>query len=243
MYPDPSRLVFGPKILTYLESDMANYISQKGILPMLIPDLQERYLTPILEEMDAFVFQGGTDLSPASYGEEPIIPGKWPGDPYRDAYELKLMEYAFQAEKPVLGICRGFQLLNVFLGGSLYQDIAYQRPDAIKHRDAEAYDSLRHEVEITSDSFLKRIYGVDGEEGTPKIVNSVHHQGVKVLGKDLNVLAVCKEDGIIEAIGYKLAPEGKVFGVQWHPEFAYQKHQDELDSKKLIEFFLTHVKK
>lgn len=238
MYPDPGRLVFGPKTLNYLEQDMANFVCQEGVLPVLIPSVDDSYLYPILEQMDGFLFQGGTDISPASYGESPIIPGKWLGDPVRDAYEMKLMEFAFCKKKPILAICRGFQLLNVFLGGSLYQDIATQRPDAILHRDAEAYDSLKHGITLIPDSLLAKQYGRVGDCQ----VNSVHHQGIKHLGSDLEVLAECLEDGIIEAVGYTKAAPGKVLGVQWHPEFSLGKKDGTLDSSKIIELFLSHVK-
>ncbi|WP_209328969.1 gamma-glutamyl-gamma-aminobutyrate hydrolase family protein [Lunatimonas salinarum] len=238
MYPDPGRVVFGPKTLNYLEQDMAKFVCQEGVLPVLIPAVEDRFLFPILEEMDGFLFQGGTDLSPATYGEEPIVAGRWLGDPVRDAYELKLMEFAFKKEKPVLAICRGFQLLNVFLGGTLYQDIATQRPDAILHRDAEAYDSLKHQVTLVPERLLSNLYNPVSD----CLVNSVHHQGVKDLGNHLEVLANSLEDGIIEAVGYTKAAPGKVMGVQWHPEFSYGKEDGTLDSSKIIELFLSHIK-
>lgn len=236
MYPDPSRLVFGPKTLSYLENDMATYIAQKGVLPVLIPDLADHLLLDILNEMDGFVFQGGTDLAPNTYGEEPIIPGKWLGDPVRDAYELKIMDFAFKKGKPIFAICRGFQLLNVYLGGTLYQDIATQRPDAITHRDAKAYDTLKHELNLVQGGLLHTLYG-DGKA----VVNTVHHQGVKTLGKNLTVLATSKEDGIIEAVEYSKAPPGKVLAVQWHPEFSFNSTDEGLDSQLLYQAFLSHL--
>src|SRR5690606_38817603 len=107
MYPDPTRIVFGKKTLNYLENDMAQYIARQGVLPVLLPDLQEDVLIDLLEEMDGFVFQGGNDVAPQSYGEEPILAGRWMGDTYRDEYELKIMDYAVKTGKPVFGICRG----------------------------------------------------------------------------------------------------------------------------------------
>jgi putative glutamine amidotransferase len=238
MYPDPSRLVFGPKTLSYLENEMATYIAQKGILPVLLPDLEDELLIDIMNEMDGFVFQGGTDLSPATYGEKPIISGKWLGDPVRDAYELKIMDFAFKNDKPIFAICRGFQLLNVYLGGTLYQDIATQRPDAITHRDAQAYDKLRHELDLVPGELLHTIYG-----DHPAVVTSVHHQGIKTLGNYLTVLATSKADGIIEAISYSKAPAGKVLGVQWHPEFSFKGKSEVLDSQLLYKAFLNHLTK
>ena len=238
MYPDPSRIVFGKKTLNYLENDMARYIARKGVLPVLLPDLPEEILMDLLEEMDGFVFQGGNDLAPQSYGEEPILAGKWMGDAYRDQYELKIMDYAVKAGKPVFGICRGLQLMNVYFGGTLYQDIATQKENAIQHRDAEQYDHLLHAVSFKEGKLLDRIYG----KSSPMKVNSVHHQAIKDLGKELEVWAVCPDDGIIEAIGYTGAEEGKVMAVQWHPEFSESLSEQLLDKHRLLDVFLNHVK-
>ncbi len=239
MYPDVDRVVFGPKTLTYMENDMINYVSQEGVLPVLIPNLPLARLKPIVEQLDGFVFQGGTDIAPEFYGEKPIVPGKWLGDPYRDEYELKLMELAFQSDKPILAICRGIQLLNVFCKGTLYQDIATQVPHALTHRDAMLYDRLKHGVSLVEGGILEQTYAVDVNHR----VNSVHHQAIKDLGELLEVLATSTEDGLIEAVGYKNAEPGKIIGVQWHPEFTYQKNEQALDPEALYQLFLTHVKK
>nr|MBI1229755.1 gamma-glutamyl-gamma-aminobutyrate hydrolase family protein [Cytophagales bacterium] len=236
MYPDPSRLVFGPKTLSYLENDMARYIARKGVMPVLIPDIADDLLYDMLDQMDGFVFQGGTDLAPATYGEDPIIPGKWLGDPVRDAYELKVLDFAFQNQKPIFAICRGFQLLNVYFKGTLYQDIATQRPDAIIHRDAQAYDTMRHELKLVPGKLLHSIYGDE-----KAIVNTVHHQGIKHLGKNLTVLATSMEDGIIEAVEYSEGPSGRILGVQWHPEFSAKNPVGVLDPNLLYQAFLTHL--
>lgn len=238
MYPDPSRTVFGKKSLNYLENDMARYIGQKGIMPVLIPDLEGEILTDLLAEMDGFIFQGGNDLAPQSYGEEPILDGRWKGDAYRDQYELRILDYAVQAGKPVFGICRGLQLMNVYFGGTLYQDIATQKENAIRHRDAALYDELLHPIAFTEGKFLDRLYAGN----SPLVVNTVHHQAIKDLGKNLEVWAVCPEDGIIEAIGYTGAEEGKVMAVQWHPEFSNALSDQLIDKHRLLDVFFTHVK-
>src|SRR5690606_36932478 len=238
MYPDPTRIVFGKKTLNYLENDMARYIARQGVLPVLLPDLQEDVVMELVEEIDGFTFRGGNDLAPQSYGEEPILAGRWMGDAYRDQYELKIMDYAVKAGKPVFGICRGLQLMNVYFGGSLYQDIATQKEDAILHRDAEQYDHLLHAISLTEGKLLDSLYGKD----SPMKVNSVHHQAIKDRGKELEVLVVCPEDGIIEAIGYTGAEEGKVMAVQWHPEFSDSLSEQLLDKQRLLDVFLNHVK-
>lgn len=236
MYKEPSRIVFGPKNLAYVECDMFNYVSQKGILPVLLPDLPMNQLEPILEELDGFVFQGGADLAPETYNESPIVAGKWLGDAYRDAYELGIMDYAVKHGKPTLAICRGFQLMNVYFGGSLYQDIATQMPAAIQHRDADKYDALTHEIVFEKGETLDLIYS-DVDQA---VVNSVHHQGIKTIGDGLETLAVSKEDGIIEALQNKA---GNVIGVQWHPEFMVGKGAPLLDPLKLYEYFIDKVKR
>jgi putative glutamine amidotransferase len=237
LYPDRNRSVFGPKTLSYVETDMFRFISKQNILPVLIPPLEEPLLVDILQEMDGFIFQGGSDVSPKSYGEEPMLEGKWPGDSYRDQYELKIMDFAIGHDKPVLAICRGLQLLNVYFGGTLYQDIPTMRPDAILHRDATQYDKIKHAVRFTSQRFLEELYQ---DVAHPKI-NSVHHQAIKDLGKDLEVLAVCPDDGIIEAIGFTGAADGKVLGVQWHPEFSATLPGELIDPDKLFHLFLSFV--
>ena len=234
MYPDMDRTVFGPKSLSYMENDMANYITRKGILPVLIPDVDGALLNDILSEMDGFILQGGSDLAPESYREEPI--GKWKGDAHRDQYELRILDFAVTNSVPVFGICRGFQLMNVYFGGTLYQDIETQKPEADRHRSAQLYDTIKHSINFTDDSFLNKLY--DNVENPQ--VNTVHHQAVKDLGKDLDIYAV-STDGLIEAIGYKKEPAGKIMGVQWHPEFTHTLKEELIDADKLYDAFLKHV--
>ncbi|MEQ8469597.1 MAG: gamma-glutamyl-gamma-aminobutyrate hydrolase family protein [Marinoscillum sp.] len=236
MYPDPSRLVFGPKTLSYIENDMAKYVTKAGVLPVLIPEVEEELIDGIVAELDGFVFQGGTDLAPEAYGEKPI--GRWKGDPFRDAYELKLFDKAMKSKKPILAICRGMQLMNVYFGGSLYQDTETQVPDVLIHRDAEAYDFLSHKIVFSKGKILEKIY----KNETSDHINSVHHQSVKLLGKNLEILAESPEDGIIEAIGYTKAPDGWVMGVQWHPEFSETLKDSVVNADRLYDFFLTQVK-
>lgn len=236
MYPDPSRTVFGPKTLAYLEQDMAQYVARQGIMPVLIPDLPKELLDPLLQQLDGLVFQGGSDLSPTTYNAAPIANGRWKGDPQRDRYELYLFDHAIKNDLPVLAICRGMQLMNVYFGGTLYQDITTELPKARMHRSAELYDKVRHEINMTPDGLLAQLY----PSVQKAVVNSVHHQAVNVLGDQLEVLARSKEDGIVEAISYTGTTEGKVLGVQWHPEFLAS-DQGILDPNPLFDQFLSHI--
>lgn len=237
-YPDVSRTVFGPKSLSYVENDMFRYVSQKGILPVVIPDLNPEMLEEILGELDGFVFQGGNDLAPGTYGEKPIIEGKWLGDAHRDQYELRIMDFAIKNDKPILAICRGMQLMNAYFGGTLYQDIATQKQGTFSHRDAMIYDSVHHFIQFSGENSLSKLY----KDFPDPVVNSVHHQGVKDVGNKLNVLAVSKEDGIVEAIEYADAAPGRVLGVQWHPEFSDTLKDKVIPSDRLFDQFVHQVK-
>jgi putative glutamine amidotransferase len=188
----------------------------------------------IVDLLDGLVLQGGIDVSPEAYGAEPL-PGPWPHDPVRDRYELALLRAFIAAGKPVLGVCRGAQLINVALGGTLVQDIPTQRPGAVVHLDLNHYDRLTHTVRFAEGSDLQRIYGAGAHR-----VTSIHHQCVDRLGAGLVVEAVCPDDGLIEAI--RLRGEGFVLGVQWHPEFHLTQRDQALgllDSGPMMQSFLA----
>ena len=162
-------------------------------------------------------------FAPTSYGETALRP-EWEGDAFRDAYEIKLVRESIKRNIPLLGICRGCQLINVALGGTLFQDINEQNPDTRVHRDADVYDNLEHEIKIKPGSGLANIY-----PGHSIVrVNSIHHQAIKDLGENLVVEARSEEDGIIEAVRHVNTDAGSgddspenpyIVGVQWHPEF------------------------
>jgi len=213
---------------------MAKYLANEEVLPILVPDLENPDLGAFLSHMDGFVFQGGTDIAPETYGETPHHSGKWHGDTYRDQYELRILDYAIKHAKPVLGICRGFQLINVYFGGTLLQDIDTFHHDSIRHRDAEMYDQLAHSVEFVNGKLLDQLH----PDQSQNVVNSVHHQGVKALGKDLEVLAYCNEDSIIEALHWTGSEAGKVLGVQWHPEFFKHFDGELIDGEVIYHHFL-----
>ena len=236
MHPDITRTTFGPKQLDYLENDMARYLASSDVMPVLMPDLDGDILACYMDEMDGLVLQGGADLAPETYGEEPI--GRWLGDRKRDLYEIRLIELALERNLPILGICRGMQLLNAFYGGTLYQDLETQLKPSIVHRDAIRYDSVHHFVQHREDSLLREIYRKEH-----MLVNSVHHQGVKDLGKNLVVESLCPDKDLIEAFRYQNLSDQFVWAVQWHPEFNHSLKGTIPSGAPIIERFVAEVRR
>src|SRR3954449_11483128 len=139
-HADPARPIFKGKTLLYLEQSLAHWLMAGGGVPLLLPTPAASIdARDLLAGLDGLVLQGGSDVSPISYGETPLRP-EWSGDRVRDLYEMELFWECVVQAKPVLGICRGLQLINVALGGTLYQDIVSEHPNAILHVDAVLYD-------------------------------------------------------------------------------------------------------
>ncbi|MGE0616171.1 MAG: gamma-glutamyl-gamma-aminobutyrate hydrolase family protein [Bacteriovoracia bacterium] len=219
-HADPQRPIFKGKTLQYLEQTLAHWVMSEGARAYLLPAPPAMAggkvtLKDLVRDFDGLILHGGADVSPKSYGDTALKP-EWNGDYVRDQYEIALMKEFMTQSKPVLGICRGLQLMNVALGGTLIQDIATQVPGAINHRNWEIYDQNFHAVDIFAASELAKVY-----PGTKSAwVNSVHHQAVKDLPKDFAVEARSPRDGVIEAC--RLKSRNYVLGVQWHPEFMWQ---------------------
>lgn len=232
----PAESGLRDKSLLYLEQSMAHWLMTRETLPVMIPSLgTAATVTADLyaRGLDGLVLQGGVDISPLMYGESPLS-DDWSGDPTRDNYELDLLNAFIKRGKPVLGICRGAQLINIALGGSLFQDIPTQLPGSILHRDPELFDRLRHEVLIKPDSRLAQLY-----PGTMRMrTNSLHHQSVNRLGSGLIVEAVTA-DGVIEAI--RSTGARYLFGVQWHPEFHPPDEPGLLPGEAILVDFLDAV--
>jgi len=243
MHDPPKELGFrNKKVLQYLEQSIAHWIMGQGALVFMVPTIEAGSsiqrsgvtMRDYVHELDALVLQGGADVSPQSYGEEPIRP-EWRGDRVRDLYEIDLLwEFVIQ-QKPVLGICRGAQLINVAFGGTLVQDIPSQAPGAIRHYDHDAYDELSHEIAIAPESKLSHLFS--GLERAR--VTSIHHQAVKTLGNGLVVEAKAA-DGLIEAIRWTGASH--VIGLQWHPEFHRGEKAHFLDGGPILLEFLEKAR-
>lgn len=215
-HADPTRAVFKGKTLLYLDEAMSHWIASAGALTYLVPTVPGSGATvrDLVEDLDGLVLQGGADVCPRTYGEEPMRP-EWEGDERRDRYEIELIHRFREAGKPVLGVCRGAQIINVAFGGTLYQDISTQVTTDLVHRDWEPYDENCHEVELMEGTGLAELYpGV-----RTATVNSVHHQSVKDLGDELVVEARSTADGVVEALRLDDGDGSYVAAVQWHPEW------------------------
>lgn len=201
-YPDVNGQMY-----TYSEA-----VRAAGGEPVYIP-IHADGDTAILERLDGIIFSGGNDVSPELYGQKPVHIEDRGSDRPRDDFELALLKKAIELDKPVLAICRGMQLLNVAYGGSLYQDIGSDLPEAAEH-DAtlitENFDYLAHDINIVSGTKLYDIFGI---ETLP--TNTYHHQAVHQVGRGLTVSAHAP-DGVIE--GLEDASRKFVVGVQSHPE-------------------------
>ena len=189
-------------------------VLQAGGIPVIFPFTEDKQeLDQLVCMCDGFLFTGGQDVSPDLYQEIPME-GLIETCRKRDVMEKTVLEKALKADKPVLGICRGIQFINVSLGGTLYQDIPSQHPSETNHQQHAPYDIPVHDVTIVKDSPLHKRLKTDRLP-----VNSCHHQAVKGLAAGLKPMAY-SQDGLVEAVFM----EDKTFlwAVQWHPEFSFK---------------------
>lgn len=202
-------------------------ILQAGGVPVILPFTSDKdTLKQAANICDGFLFTGGQDVNPNLYEEEKSL-FCGPVCDMRDDMEKKIFDMARKDDKPVFGICRGIQFINVFYGGTLYQDLETDYTCEVEHHMEPPYDEYCHSVDILSGTPLEKWLGCSHLK-----VNSYHHQAVDRLAAELLPMAV-SEDGLIEAVFH---PEAKfIVGVQWHPEFMYK--EDEA-SKRLFQVFV-----
>lgn len=205
----------------------ANSITNAGGLPILLPlNLSNDDLDSLLPRLDGILFTGGNDIDPRQYGNppHPKVDGV---DADRDSMEMHLVQTIIHICRPFLGICRGCQVINVALGGNLYEDLLEQFPGALQHdHHDQPRNYLAHEVKIDSNSRLAQIIKSDAAR-----VNSLHHQGVRKLAQSLLPTAV-SPDGLMEAFELSSYPFG--LAVQWHPE----ELQEYKPMRRLFEVFV-----
>ena len=198
--------------------DYLDGIKAAGGVPVVLPiEMSEADADRIVETCDGFLFTGGQDVAPELYGTKDAT-GTVVPSPERDKLETLLLSKALQADKAILGICRGLQFINAFLGGTLWQDLPSQHPSDIVHRQGKPYSVPTHKVSLTGE--LQTLLGKDTLE-----VNTLHHQAIKDLGRDLEPMAE-SPDGLIEAV--KMVGKRFVCAVQWHPEYMFKTDGDSL---------------
>ncbi|MEI0524818.1 gamma-glutamyl-gamma-aminobutyrate hydrolase family protein [Brachyspira murdochii] len=219
--------VFSGYERAYVNDDYVLSVSKAGGIPYIVPmidndeDIKEQVL-----HVDGVLLSGGYDVDPIYWGEE-IHSKLGRIFPRRDNHELKIVKYALEMKKPILGICRGCQIINVAFGGSLYQDLSLIDNCYIKHsQSAKPYEAT-HSMTTKEGSIIREIVGESVR------VNSFHHLAIKDLGKGLIATGYSK-DGIVESIEY-MEDGNFVFGVQFHPEMMHAHYDFALDIfKKLV---------
>ena len=190
----------------YVNRDYSVSVLKAGGIPMIIPPVPRDCLPRILSSVDGVILSGGYDIAPDLYGEDPH---RGIGYTMRsvDVFYMAIIEGSLAASKPLLGICKGLQALNVALGGTLYQDIG-EKGAVLKHSQSAPEMDPSHSVSIEEGTFLHNLLG------SSAMVNSFHHQAIKAPAPGLKIAAT-SSDGIIEAFEMD---GGRIIGVQWHPE-------------------------
>ena len=221
---DVTNLVRAP----FTARGLVDIINELGALPVVLPDVPGAKGEDYVDLFDALIIPGGPDADPTFYGEEP---SRHIGSTNykRDVFEAELFKAFYKAGKPIFGICRGCQFINILMGGSVYQDLAADNPDSyIRHSQGADGSYPTHHVEIAKGSSLYKSLGATA------YVNSRHHQGIKKVGEGLTVTAKAA-DGVVEAVE---TADGQIIAVQWHPENMWQEHAE---MRRLFEDFIGRV--
>ncbi|GAX00373.1 gamma-glutamyl-gamma-aminobutyrate hydrolase family protein [Secundilactobacillus silagei] len=230
--PAERRLVDGSYLNSVNQGEVAAVVKAGGV-PVLIPTRESDLATNYSQLIDGLLLPGGVDVAPRFYGEEPL-PKMAASDDRLDATEIALTNQAVTAGKPILGICRGTQVLNVALGGNLYQDIGTQVDhQTYQHSQKASFDQGTHYIDVAEGSLLQGIF--QGQQHV--LVNSLHHQAIKTPAPQLKITAKAS-DGIIECVESK--DSNLIVAVQWHPELMFK--EDALQFA-IFEDFIERVKK
>lgn len=222
---DITNLVRAP----FTARGLVDIINELGALPIVLPDVPGAKGEDYAEMFDALIIPGGPDVDPTFFGEEPHW--KIGSTNYkRDVFEKEIFTAFYKAGKPIFGICRGCQLINILMGGSVYQDLPSENPAAyIRHSQGANGSYPTHNISIEEGSELYKSLGAKA------YVNSRHHQGIKNVGDGLKVTATAP-DGVVECI--ESSKDDQIVAVQWHPENMWQEHPE---MRCLFEDFLARA--
>ncbi|HIB1912188.1 TPA: gamma-glutamyl-gamma-aminobutyrate hydrolase family protein [Enterococcus faecium] len=214
---------------SFVNEDYISSVLKNGGIPVVIPvNQEEKVIEQQVEQIDGLILTGGYDISPEKYHEEPL---QKLGDTLleRDNFDFLLLKKAKEKNLPILGICRGSQLINVYHGGSLYQDLSYRKENTLKHWQGHDPDKVTHTVDIDKNSKIYEILRCSEIQ-----VNSFHHQLIKDVPNNFMISARAK-DGVVEAI--EATNYGFLIGIQWHPEML---HKTTLVMNELFKQLIVH---
>lgn len=206
--------------ISYIGQGYLDAVKKAGGIPVIIPPKSSlESSSALIGRIDGLLLPGGKDIDPYFYDEEPSLK-LGAIDSTLDAFEIEFLRQAYERDLPTLGICRGLQLANIFLGGSLYQDLSDYDKLAVKHNQYQTapWQALTHSIEVKEDNLIQDFFGTSAR------VNSFHHQALKDISSELIPVAY-SSDGIVEAA---VGKNFNFLGVQWHPETLYQDHENSL---------------
>lgn len=217
---------------SYVNDDYIDSVIQNGGIPYIIPfNEDEEVVKEQLLNVQGLILSGGHDVDPHNYGEEPKqkLGDIWPE---RDKFDMRLLKLAEENGIPVLGICRGAQIINVYHGGTLYQDLSYRKEKTLKHSQGQTPTLLTHTVKTVAGTKIAELLGKKEMQ-----TNSFHHQLIKDVAPDLKAVATAP-DGVVEGLENK---QGNVIAVQWHPEMLHR-NPDVAFMNNLFKFVVDNAK-
>lgn len=222
--------VFNGNHVSYTPQAFVTAIQKSGGLPIVLPISDGQNAAAYISKIDKLLLAGGQDISPDFFGEEPH-PKLEETNRNRDVFELALIKEAIKQKKPIFAVCRGMQLLNVALDGTLYQDLSLYSDWTVKHGQEPTQPQFAtHSIQMEKDSILHQLFGEKYQ------VNSYHHQAINSLAPSLKITAR-SSDGIVEAIE-SVETDQRILGVQWHPELRFDVDKNEF---KLFDYFVNQL--
>ncbi|MEI5995595.1 gamma-glutamyl-gamma-aminobutyrate hydrolase family protein [Candidatus Enterococcus mansonii] len=222
--------VFNGNHVTYTPQGFVTAVQNAGGLPIVLPIGKAESASGYVAKIDKLLLAGGQDISPEFFGQEPH-PKLEETNKNRDLFEIALIKEAIKQQKPIFAVCRGMQLLNIVLGGTLYQDLSLYPDWKIKHGQQPTLPQFAtHAIQIEKNSSLYQLFGKEYR------VNSYHHQAINKLAPTLKVTAM-STDGIVEGVE-SVDTAQRLLGVQWHPELRFEVDEKEF---KLFDYFVNKL--